>query len=90
MTHTPTNAAVVLVTNLEFDELDHSTVIMSIDMKVNGPTPNASGIVQFPYNATRAVKAEAVRTFVNAFIAPYEPDVLPLANAAIQISGLPV
>ena len=78
------------MSDLSFDDPDHLNVVMTFDLKVNGPSPDAGGAVTFAKNATQAVKAAAVRDFVNAHIQSYEPGIPALTNANIQISGLPV
>jgi hypothetical protein len=90
MAQTSTTGAVVLVTGLSFDEGNQSNVMMYFDLRVDGPTPDAGGVVTFPRDAIQSVKATAVRNFVNAHIGSYEPNTPPLTNINIQISGMPV
>lgn len=94
MTHTPTTGAVVRCIDFKFGDdgqVENNEVItMTADTAFNGPTPNAGIPVTFPRAATRAVKADAVREAINAFIQSNEPGIPLLSNADIQISGLPV
>ena len=90
MSHLPvTTAAIVRVLEINFAEGDHENIAMLIDVRMNGPTPDSADTVYFPRNATAAVKAAAVRGFVNSQLAVYEPGV-SLSNANIQSSGIPI
>ncbi|MDI9407807.1 MAG: hypothetical protein QM523_01010 [Candidatus Pacebacteria bacterium] len=93
MTHTVTNAAIVLCTNPQFHndlaEEDPDQIRIEVEMRCNGATGIVGGYVIFPSVSTNAVKTTAVRAAVNAVLAEHEPGVT-LGNAAIQIVGLPV
>lgn len=91
MSHLPfTTAAIVKVLTIEFDETSPENVAMYIEARMNGPTPDSGDTVYFPRNATAAVKAAAIRAFVNLQLSVYEPGTLPLTNANIQSSGVPI
>ena len=90
---TPTNAAIVTLTNPRFENdagfEDPDVITMDMAMKFNGITGELGDRVTFARNATQAVKNSAIRAKVNLIIAGYESGVV-LNNANIQIVGLPV
>lgn len=94
MTHTPTTAAIAVCANYSFtDEAgteDPTKITMTLTVDFNGLAGRVGPAVTFPFNATMAQKQAAVRNACNdALSAGGEPGVT-LANAAIQIVGLPV
>ncbi len=91
MAHTATTSAQIKYDeSLGFADEDHTIQLWLIDMKFNGPSLSGKTEVRFPGNATAAMKRIAVRTIVNAHLAVYEPETVPLTDAEIQISGQPV
>lgn len=93
MSHTPTTAAIVTLSEPRFEDAAGMEAVdqitMSAAMKFNGTTGELGDSVTFARNATQAVKQAAVRARVNALIGAFEPGVT-LNNANIQITGLPV
>ena len=94
MTHTPTTAAIVICQNFRFEDAlgieDSEMITINADTTFNGPSPGAAFPVTFARNATKAVKTAAIRTAINIHLGVYEPDVLPLTDINIQISGLSI
>ena len=91
MSHTPTTTASVrYIDHLDFEDASPGIQIWLIDIKVDGPAPNISTEIRFAGSATNAQKKALVRGIVNSHLAAYEPDTLPLADIAIQISGQPI
>jgi hypothetical protein len=94
MTHTPTTAAIVTCQNFRFEDAlgieDSELITMNADTIFNGPSPSAAFPVTFARNATKAVKTAAVRVAINGHLAVYEPDVPPLTDLNIQITGMTI
>lgn len=94
MAHLPTTGAIVQCEGFRFGD-DSATenpevITMVANSAFNGPSPGGGIPVLFARNATRAVKATAIRNAVNAHVQSYEPGIPLLTDADIQISGLPI